>query len=71
MDQIQAFVAEEFAGHELSRLVAEFLKAEFFRVRVWDADHLLKAVLRNYDRLSEDLRADLPLKRIWSLVVHS
>ena len=149
MDQIQAFVAEEFAGHELSRLVAEVLKAEgffteesppgpdggidvfagrgplgldsprlvvqvksspspvdvkivrelhgvltthgaeqallvawggvnnaarrelrnqFFRVRVWDADHLLKAVLRNYDRLSEDLRADLPLKRIWSLV---
>ena len=149
MDQIQAFVAEKFAGHELSRLVAEVLKAEgffteesppgpdggidvfagrgplgldsprlvvqvksspspvdvkivrelhgvltthgaeqallvawggvtntarrelrnqFFRVRVWDADHLLKAVLHNYDRLSEDLRADLPLKRIWSLV---
>ena len=149
MDQIQAFVAEKFAGHELSRLVAEVLKAEgffteesqpgpdggidvfagrgplgldsprlvvqvksspapvdvkivrelhgvltthgaeqallvawggitnaanrelrnqFFRVRVWDADNLLKAVLRNYDRLSEDLRADLPLKRIWSLV---
>ena len=30
MDQIQAFVAEEFAGHELSRLVAEVLKAEGF-----------------------------------------
>lgn len=149
MDQIQAFVAEKFAGHELSRLVAEVLKAEgfvteesqpgpdggidvfagrgplgldsprlvvqvksspspvdvkivrelhgvltthgaeqallvawggvnnaagrelrnqFFRVRVWDADNLLRAVLRNYDQLSEDLRADLPLKRIWSLV---
>lgn len=149
MDQIQAFVAEKFAGHELSRLVAEVLMAEgffaeesppgpdggidvfaghgplgldsprlvvqvksspspinvkivrelhgvltthgadqallvawggvnnaarselrsqFFRVRVWDADDLLRAALRNYDKLSEDLRADLPLKRIWSLV---
>ena len=149
MDQIQAFVAENFAGHELSRLVAEILEAEgffteesppgpdggidvfaglgplgldslrlivqvksspspidvkvvrelhgvltthgaeqallvawggvtsaarrelrsqFFRLRVWDADDLIEAVLRNYGKLSEDLRADLPLKRVWSLV---
>ena len=148
-DQIQAFVAEKFAGHGLSDLVAEVLEAEgfstqvappgpdggidvfagqgplgldsprlivqvksspspvdvkivrelhgvlsthgadqallvawggvnktarqelrsqFFRVRVWDADNLLDAVLRNYDKLSEELRADLPLKRVWSLV---
>lgn len=149
LDQIQVFVAENFAGHELSRLVAEVLEAEgffteesppgpdggidvfagrgplgldsprlivqvksspspvdvkvvrelhgvltthgaeqallvawggvtnaarrelrnqFFRLRVWDADDLIEAVLRNYDKLSEDLRADLPLKRVWSLV---
>ena len=35
---------------------------------MWDADNLLDAVLRNYDKLSEELRADLPLKRVWSLV---
>ena len=44
------------------------LRSQFFRVRVWDADNLLDAVLRNYDKLSEELRADLPLKRVWSLV---
>ncbi|MDE0268170.1 MAG: restriction endonuclease [Acidimicrobiaceae bacterium] len=147
-DQIQAHIAEHFAGHELGHLVAEVLKAEgffteespagpdggidvfagrgplgldsprlivqvkssptplnvkivrelngvlsaqnadqgllvawgglnrsarrelrdqFFRVRVWDADGLIDAVFRNHDKLSEEIRADLPLKRIWSL----
>ena len=149
-DQIQAFVAEQFAGHGLSNLVAAVLRAEgfftqvaplgpdggidvfagrgplgldspnlivqvkssptpvdvkivrelhgvlsthgadqallvawggvnkvarrelqgqFFRVRVWDADDLLDAVLRNYDRLDEETSADLPLKRICSLAI--
>ena len=33
-DQIQAFVAEQFAGHELARLVADVLSAEGFFTRV-------------------------------------
>ena len=44
------------------------LRTEFFRVRVWDADNLLGAVLRNYEKLDEELRSELPLKRIWTLV---
>ena len=43
------------------------LRNQFFQIRVWDSDDLLKAVLRNYDKLSKDLRTDLPLKRIWFL----
>jgi restriction system protein len=148
-DRIQTFLAEHFAGHQLSRLVAEVLETEgfmtlvappgpdggidvfagrgplgldsprlivqvksspspvdvkvvrelngvlsaqnadqgllvawggvtkparqemrnqFFRVRVWDADQLINAALRNYHNLSDELRADLPLKRVWTLV---
>jgi restriction system protein len=40
----------------------------FFSVRVWDSRELLQAVFRNYDRLAEDVRAELPLKRVWALV---
>ena len=43
-------------------------RSQTFRFSVWDADDLLDAVLRNYDNLSEELRAGLPLKRVWSLV---
>ena len=52
----------------INKTARQELRSQFFRVRVWDADNLLDAVLRNYDKLSEELRADLPLKRVWSLV---
>jgi restriction system protein len=40
----------------------------FFEVRLWDAGDLVDGLLDNYDRLPEGLRAELPLKRIWTLV---
>jgi restriction system protein len=37
------------------------------RVRVWEASDVVDAVLRNYDRLPEDIRSQIPLKRVWML----
>jgi len=39
----------------------------FFDIRLWDAGKLVKALLENYERLPEELQAELPLKRIWTL----
>jgi restriction system protein len=46
-------------------------KTEHFRIRLWDADDLLDALFENYDKFDEDLRAELPLKRVWTLVVET
>lgn len=43
-------------------------RLSFFSVRLWHAEDLLQAILRNYDRLPEELQKDLPLKRMWALV---
>ena len=43
------------------------LPNKFFRVRMWDQDDLIDQLLEQFERLSEDLRAELPLKRIWTL----
>src|SRR5215218_7443279 len=43
-------------------------RSHYFEVRLWDADALLDAVLEQYNRLPEELQAELPLKRIWTLV---
>ena len=51
----------------MNRVAQRELRNQFFRVRVWNADDLLDAILRNYDRLEEEWRTELPLKRIWSL----
>lgn len=40
---------------------------QFFRVRLWDQDTLIDALLEHYHLLDEDLRAELPLKRIWTV----
>jgi restriction system protein len=39
---------------------------DFFRMRYWDADALLDAVLRVYDLLPAAIRNELPLRRIWA-----
>lgn len=43
-------------------------RRSFFQVRLWDADDLVDAVLRVYDRLSDEIRGELPLKRVWAPV---
>jgi restriction system protein len=39
--------------------------AQFFRVRLWDQNDLVTQLLAHYDQLDEDIRTELPLKRIW------
>ena len=41
---------------------------QFFRVRLWDQDSLIDQIFEHYDKLDEDTRAELPLKRIWVAV---
>ena len=39
----------------------------FFKVRLWDQDALIEQLLKNYDKLDEDVRTELPLKRVWTV----
>jgi restriction system protein len=40
---------------------------QFFRVRLWDSADLIEQIFSVYDKLPDELRAELPLKRLWSL----
>jgi len=39
----------------------------FFSVRLWTQKELLENLFSSYDRLDDDLKAELPLKRIWTV----
>jgi len=39
-----------------------------FKVRLWDQGDVVDAVLQNYDRLGDEIKAELSLKKIWILV---
>lgn len=41
----------------------------YFRVRLWRREDLIDNLFAVYERLPEDVRAELPLRRVWSLVV--
>jgi restriction system protein len=43
------------------------VSAQFFRVRLWDQDQLIDELLEVYPDLDEELKAELPFKRIWSV----
>lgn len=40
----------------------------YFSLRLWDSERLLQALLDNYEQLPAEIQAELPLKRIWTLV---
>lgn len=41
----------------------------FFEMRLWDAGDVVEMLLKHYDRLPDDLRTELPLKRTWTPVL--
>lgn len=43
----------------------------YFKIRLWDQEELLSALFATYERLDEELRAELPLKRIWTVATDS
>ena len=40
----------------------------FFEIRLWDSGDLVEILQNHYDQLPEAMQAELPLKRIWTLV---
>lgn len=43
------------------------IPAQFFRVRFWDQNTLIEQLLEHYDKLDDEIRAELPLRRIWTV----
>ncbi len=52
-----------------NKAVEKEARLSFFSVRLWDANDLIEAIFKNYDRFPEELQSELPLKRIWVLVI--
>lgn len=40
----------------------------YFEIRLWDDSQVIQMLLEHYEKLSETIQAELPLKRIWTLI---
>ena len=67
MQNVQAEQGLLVAWGGFKSSVLREVPAQFFRVRLWSQAELLGELFANYDRLDPDLRADLPLKHIWTV----
>ena len=78
MQSLLGCIADTHAEHGLlvswggfKSSVRQRLNELYFRVRLWDRDDILNALFDSYEKLPEERRAELPLRRIWSLVPES
>ena len=46
-------------------------RQETFKIRLWDQNDLVQAIYRSYEKLPDEIQAELPLKRVWMLVRES
>ena len=43
-------------------------RTDFFSIRLWDQGNIIDEIIKCYDKFDSDIKAELPLKRIWLLV---
>lgn len=40
---------------------------QFFKVRLWDSRTIIQEIFNNYEKLSDEIKSEIPLKRVWML----
>lgn len=49
-----------------SSVIKEIPK-QFFKVRLWDSKQIIEEIFNCYDKLSDEIKTEIPLKRVWML----
>lgn len=52
----------------ITKQALEQINKQTFRIRVWDIENVIDQIFAVYDHLDDDMKARIPLKRVWTLV---
>jgi len=55
----------------LTKIADQEIGRSFFSTRLWDQGKIVDEVLKHYEKFSDKLKAEFPLKRIWTIVEES
>ncbi|WP_304341036.1 restriction endonuclease [Metaclostridioides mangenotii] len=47
--------------------VKKEIPKQFFRLRLWDSAQIIKQIFESYELLSDEIKSEIPLKRVWML----
>lgn len=67
MRQFQAEQGLLVAWGGVTKALSREAQRLFFEIRIWDGGEVVRELQQSYDKISEELQSDLPLKRIWTL----
>ncbi len=68
---VKSFKAEHgllVAWGGINNKAEQEISRSFFSIRLWDQDKIVDELMKNYDQLDDSLKAEIPLKKIWTLV---
>ena len=69
---VQAFNADQgllVCWGGFTKAVRKEAKQGHFALRLWDSRDLVNAIYRNYEQLPAEIKAELPLQKVWMLVL--
>ncbi len=52
----------------LTKTADNEINRAFFRTRLWDQEKIVSELTENYDSLDEELKSEIPLQRIWTVI---
>jgi restriction system protein len=70
MGAMQNFNAQKgllVTWHEVTIQVSDEIPNQAFNLEIWDRDILVNKLMNCYSTLSDEIKAQIPLKRSWSL----
>ena len=68
----QTFKADQglfVSWNGFNQAVVREARRSFFTIRLWDSGELINQIQKHYDQFPDSLKAELPLQKIWSLVL--
>ena len=75
LDQLNGVVQKFGASHGilvawggLTRQADKDMGNAFFKTRLWDQTKIVAELVSNYDRLDDELKSEIPLRRMWAVI---
>lgn len=67
MENVKAEQGLFVSWSDFKQTVYKEVPNKFFKVRLWNQNDLIEQILANYEKLDQDIRAEIPLKQIWTI----
>lgn len=67
MENVKAEQGLFVSWSDFKQTVYKEVPNKFFKVRLWNQNDLIEQILANYEKLDQDIRAEIPLRQIWTI----